>query len=234
MKKFTALLFILAPWAPLLAQEKAGPPSMISQVVNNAGFAGWTTIAMSIFGFFLVFKLIIDTKRAKLIPDALVDDVETAFQDEDYEGAFAMVQHDPSFMGKVLEGGMSKMNFGHDAIQKGAEEAWANEQTQLLQVAGYVQLCGQLAPMLGLFGTVSGMMAAFAVLATSAGAAEPKELATGIMNALVTTFIGLLVAIPCNLAYTIIRNKVINAGLEVAALSATILDNLRESAEEEE
>jgi biopolymer transport protein ExbB len=208
--------------------------SMINIIVENAGFAGWTTFILSIVAFMLVIRLALELKREKIIPPGLLDDVEQALADQDYEDAYSAVQDDQSFLGRVLEGGLSKMNYGYDAIEKGSDEAWVNEQTSLMQTASYVQLIGQTAPMLGLFGTVFGMMKAFAVLATSAGAANPKDLATGIMNSLVTTFVGLLVAIPTNGLYLVIRNKIIAAGLEVSVSSSDALAVFRGDAEDEE
>lgn len=223
LKKWNTTLLAFSP-ALLMAEESQ---SMISLIVSNAGFAGWTTISLSIVAFMMVFKMVLELKSEKIMPSTLVEEVETALGEEDYEGAYAAVEEDYSYLGRVLEGGLSKLNYGYDAIEKGADEAWSTEQTALMQTASYVQLIGQVAPMLGLFGTVFGMMQAFAVLAHSAGAANPKDLANGIMNSLVTTFIGLLVAIPCNMIYLFIRNKIVKSGLEVGVASNEVLTTLR-------
>ena len=223
LKKYNAVLLAFSP-ALLMAEESQ---SMISLIISNAGFAGWTTIALSMVAFTMVFKMVLDLKIEKIMPGSLIEEVEAALAEEDYEAAYAVVQEDYSYLGRVLEGGLSKMNYGFDAVEKGADEAWSTEQTALMQTASYVQLIGQVAPMLGLFGTVFGMMQAFAVLATSAGAANPKDLANGIMNSLVTTFIGLLVAIPCNMIYLFIRNKIVKSGLEVGVASNEVLTTLR-------
>jgi len=228
LKKISAVAFAFLPVVAMAAEEGQ---SMISLILSNAGFAGFTTIILSVFAFMLVFKMILDLKTEKIMPGSLVEQVEQALQEEDYEGAYNAVQDDGSFLGRVLEGGLSKMNYGFDAVEKGSDEAWAAEQTALMQTASYVQLIGQVAPMLGLFGTVSGMMQAFSVLANTAGAANPKDLATGIMNSLVTTFIGLLVAIPFNMIYLFIRNKVIKSGLEVGLAANEVLATLRGEAE---
>jgi len=224
LKKVSAASLVFLPAMAMAAEEGQ---SMISLILSNAGFAGFTTIILSVFAFMLVFKMVLELKTEKIMPSSLVEDVEQALQEEDYEGAYSAVEDDGSFLGRVLEGGLSKMNYGFDAVEKGSDEAWSTEQTALMQTASYVQLIGQVAPMLGLFGTVSGMMQAFSVLATSAGAANPKDLATGIMNSLVTTFIGLLVAIPCSMIYLFIRNKVVKCGLEVGLAANEVLASLR-------
>lgn len=218
--------------SPTLAMAEEAQSSMISLILGNAGFAGWTTLLLSMVAFTVVFKMALDLKTEKIMPTDIIDDVESALEEDDYEEAYSVVQDNHSFLGRVLEGGLSKMNYGYEAVEKGADEAWINEQTGLLQTASYVQLIGQVAPMLGLFGTVFGMMKAFSVLAHSAGAANPKDLASGIMNSLVTTFIGLLVAIPCNMIYLFIRNKVIKGGLEVSLATNEVLSTLRGEEEE--
>lgn len=228
-RKYFCFAILATSPAALMAAETE---SMISLILNNAGFAGWTTLLLSMVAFTVVFKMMLDLKAEKIMPNDVIDDVEGALEEEDYEEAYASVQDNHSFLGRVLEGGLSKMNYGYEAVERGADEAWVNEQTSLLQTASYVQLIGQIAPMLGLFGTVFGMMKAFAVLAHSAGAANPKDLAAGIMNSLVTTFIGLLVAIPCNMIYLFIRNKVIKGGLEVSLASNEVLATLRGEEEE--
>lgn len=218
---------------PMVAMAADGEASsMISTIMQNAGFAGWTTIILSVFAFMIVFRMVLELKPSKIMPPSTVDDVEEALQEQDFEGAYGVVQDDPSFIGRVLEGGLSKMNYGFEAMEKGAAEAWESEQTGLMQTASYVQLIGQVAPMLGLFGTVFGMMQAFAILAHSAGAANPKELANGIMTSLVTTFIGLLVAIPSNALYLFIRNKIVKTGLEVSIASNELLATFQGEEEE--
>jgi len=226
MKK-KILVFAILATSPALARAEEAADSFISLCVNNAGLAGWTTVLVSIFGLTLFFKIFMELKNDKILPSRLIDDVRAAMEEEDYEEAYALVQDDHSFVGRVLEGALSKMNYGYDAVTKGADDAWVYQQTALMQTASYVQLTGQVSPLLGLYGTVTGMMTAFAVLATSAGAANPKDLAVGIMNALVTTFIGLSVAIPFNCLFLWIRNKVVKAGLDVLEVSNEILIPLK-------
>ena len=233
MKKtwLIASLLLMIPGVAL-AEDKPVSYSMITLIVDNAGIAGWTTFAVSIIAFTLVIKLVMDTRREKVLPAAVEQHVADLISEQDYEGAVNSVSGDLSFLGRVLYGGLSKMNGGKDAVQKGLDDSWNTQYTTYMQVASYVQFAAQISPMLGLFGTVSGMMDAFAVLAQSSGAANPKDLATGIMYALVTTFIGLLVAMPCSAAYLFIRNKIISSSLEVGTRANDILDNLFNTEEE--
>ncbi len=223
-RMFVYLVLFLTPLSVMAADDE--PQSMIGIIVSKAGWAGWATVCMSVVAFTLVIKLFMDLRRDKVIPGPVESHIQGLIEDEDYEGAVNSVSSDTSFLGRVLFGGLAKMNGGPELVTKGADEAWEMEMNSFMQVASYVNLAAQLAPMMGLFGTVSGMMEAFSVLATSAGAANPKDLAQGIMYALVTTFIGLLVAIPCNLSYLIIKNKITTMGLEISVKSSDLLDGL--------
>jgi biopolymer transport protein ExbB len=80
-----------------------------------------------------------------------------------------------------------------------------------------LNVLGQVAPMIGLFGTVYGMIVAFQTIASTGGAADPVLLAGGIGTALVTTFWGLLIAIPATSAYALVRNRAIATSDEMLA-----------------
>jgi len=84
-------------------------------------------------------------------------------------------------------------------------------------------LIGTIAPMVGLFGTVDGMIRSFMVIAQATTAPKPAELAAGISTALVTTLIGLFLAIPAIAAYNILRNRVARLVLEVGIISEGLM-----------
>ena len=111
-----------------------------------------------------------------------------------------------SYLGKVLAAGMSKLQSGYPAAVE-AMQAAENEQAMSLEhKISYVSLVGALAPMFGLLGTVDGMVAAFMLIAQRDTAPKPSELAVGISQALVTTLIGLWLAIPAIACYGLLKN----------------------------
>ncbi len=91
----------------------------------------------------------------------------------------------------------------------------------------YLSLIGNIAPMLGLFGTVTGMIKAFNTIAALGSAVSPADLAGGISQALVTTFLGLFVAIPSMIAYFMFRNRVVRITLEVGAIAEELVERFR-------
>ncbi len=107
------------------------------------------------------------------------------------------------------------------------EEAGDQEAAKLHQKIGYLSLIGNIAPMMGLFGTVSGMIKAFQTIAQMGASVTPSHLAGGIGQALVTTFLGLFVAIPSMIAYFFFRNKVVRVTLELGAIADDLVERFR-------
>ena len=87
----------------------------------------------------------------------------------------------------------------------------------------YMALIGTISPMIGLFGTVYGMIKSFSVIANSPTQPKPSELAEGISTALFTTLVGLAIAIPAIAAYNVLRNRVSRLVLEVGIISEGLM-----------
>ena len=92
----------------------------------------------------------------------------------------------------------------------------------------YMALIGNLSPMIGLFGTVQGMISSFQVIARGGSTPEPSELAGGISTALFTTLVGLAVAIPAIAAYNILRNRVARLFMEVGVTSENLMSRFED------
>ncbi|MFZ9915466.1 MAG: MotA/TolQ/ExbB proton channel family protein, partial [Phycisphaerales bacterium] len=106
---------------------------------------------------------------------------------------------------------------GAEAMERAAVQAADELLSARLRALEKLNILGQVAPMIGLFGTVYGMIVAFQTIATTGGNADPVLLAGGIGTALVTTFWGLLIAIPATSAYAMVRNRTIASSDEALA-----------------
>ena len=122
---------------------------------------------------------------------------------------------------------LAKLDEGYDEMQRSMQDTGEVETTKLYQKIGYISLIASIAPMLGLFGTVSGMIGTFNVIATSQVQPKPAQLADGISEALVTTFMGLLVAIPMSVIYAVYRNLIANVVLEVGEITEELMGRFR-------
>jgi biopolymer transport protein ExbB len=98
--------------------------------------------------------------------------------------------------------------FGFADYKAAVEEAGEDHTARLYRKTDGLNIIGVIAPMLGLFGTVEGMIESFNIIASTEGAAQPFQLADSISKALVTTWLGLVVAIPSMVAFSYFRNKI--------------------------
>ena len=145
-------------------------------------------------------------RKSVLMPPALAEQFEQHVENKEFQQAYELAKNDDSYLGKVLAAGMGKLQSGYPAAVE-AMQAAENEQAMSLEhKISYVSLVGALAPMFGLLGTVDGMVAAFMLIAQRDTAPKPSELAVGISQALVTTLIGLWLAIPAIACYGLLKN----------------------------
>jgi len=163
-------------------------------------------------------------RREKLLPNDVVDGVRQSLDHGDLGAALDTCEANPGPLSTILMVGFSNIQEGYEVIQEAVASSAEMENEKLMQRVNYLNLCGQIAPMLGLMGTVTGMVSAFAGLASSAGAAKAELLAMSISNALWTTTVGLLISVPALLAYTLIKNYATRLVLET---ESTVLDLIK-------
>lgn len=196
--------------APSIELNEA--PESALQIILSGGVIGvgilLTLIVVSMIATALVVEHLISIGRTNLIPDGLAEDIRKHLSDNHIDQASQLCQSDPSALAIVLESGLQETPGGWSAVEKGMEEALAEQAARLLRKIDYLSVIGNIAPMIGLLGTVVGMIFAFQEVANTQGAARAAELASGIYQALVTTVGGLVVAIPSLAAFAIFRNRV--------------------------
>ncbi|MEX1223087.1 MAG: MotA/TolQ/ExbB proton channel family protein, partial [Pirellulales bacterium] len=124
--------------------------------------------------------------------------------------------------------GLGKLSAGYSQAIEAMQEVGEEENMKLEHRLSYMALIGSVAPMLGLFGTVHGMIDSFRVIANAVAAPKPKELAEGISTALFTTLVGLAIAIPAIAGYNILRNRVQRLVLEVGILSEGLMSRFQD------
>jgi biopolymer transport protein ExbB len=166
-------------------------------------------IVFLVLSFLLVALLVmcfLQIRRQVLIPPTLRDGFKAHLDNKEYQQAYELAKADDSYLGRVLAAGMGKLQAGYPAAVEAMQEVEAEESMKLDHKVSYISLIGALAPMFGLLGTVDGMVSAFMVIAKSATAPKPSELAIGISQALITTLIGLWLAIPAIACFALFRN----------------------------
>lgn len=207
-----------------LADEEAGAAEEESMLVFYYKALGLRYVVVFLVLSFLLVALLVmcflQIRHEALAPKALREGFESLLDAKDYQQAYELAKADDSYLGHVLAAGMGKVPSGHAAAVEAMEEAAGEEQMKLEHKVSYVSLIGALAPMFGLLGTVDGMVSAFMVIAKSETQPKPSELAVGISQALITTLIGLWLAIPAIACYALFKNwmQTLNGDIEKDAL----------------
>ena len=214
-----------------LALAQGGGTEKVQKTVldalMDAGFVGLIIILMSIVGGALSITFAFQLRRDVLVPPEVLGHVEQLFEDEEYEEAYHLCEATPSILSQVVSGGLSKIEDGYEPMSDTMVEVLEMESTKLHQKVGYLSLIGNLSPMMGLLGTVYGMIVTFNKIANSKVQPSPTELADGISIALGTTFLGLCVAIPMTAIYVYFRNKVIQVVNEVGATCDELMSRFK-------
>jgi biopolymer transport protein ExbB len=169
------------------------------------------------------------TIREKLIaPPRLVENVRSAMEQGDVMKALKHCEEVPGPLATVLSAGFSNVKEGFDVIQDAVGVAADMESEKLLQRVSYLSVISNTTPMLGLIGTVQGMIYAFFTLGTQqAGAAQQAMLAVNISHGLWATAVGLATAVPATIFFYFFKNKATRIILGMEALTLDLIKSLR-------
>jgi biopolymer transport protein ExbB len=167
----------------------------------------WCAIlATSVTMVTFVIQNILTLRREKMAPKALVDSLRNEIAAGNYQGAWETCNANNNYLANVLKGALERLGRGKESVEDAIAEYALREATTLRTRNSYLSVIGVISPMIGLLGTVIGMMKAFAVLGAS-GIGDPRGLATSIGEVLMATASGLFIAIPAFISYYIFRNR---------------------------
>lgn len=190
--------------------EEVVTTTSLLDVYNQGGWMMHILLICSIGTIAVVVYCFIQVSPKKMAPAGLVDSINRMMAQKDIENAYAVCNENPNSFSRVISAALLKVNFDRDLANKismdeAAMETLDQEETKQMLWVNYLNVFATIAPMLGLLGTVMGMMQAFGDL--SAGKSEPSDLAGGINKAMGTTAGGLIVGIPAMFFYFFFRNR---------------------------
>lgn len=243
----TGVLFTVFLCGPLtlVAQDKEGPASVAAPATANPSPPELTTlqiifsggplgvaimlvlIGMSLLAAYLVFEHTLSLRRRILLPDGLGEEVRQLVLSGRIREADQVCRAKPSVLAYVLLHGLAELDAGWHAVEKALEDAVAEQSARLFRKLEYLNVLANLAPMVGLLGTVVGMILCFHQVARTQGSAGAGDLAEGIYQALVTTVAGLMIAIPALGAFAIFRNRIDQYIAEAAGIALHVFANLK-------
>lgn len=245
-----ALVFVVSCACNSQAQEEAAPADKGELVAadgtaavppSNKGSGGFFSVVLgsgplgvllwlALFGaagaaVYFSVDCAITVRAKRIMPQALIDNVTASMAEGDVLKALQNCESEPGPLANILSAGFSHVEEGYDVIQESISTAADLETEQIMQKLTWLSVVGNLAPMLGLLGTVQGMIAAFSTLAE--GAPDVGVLAMNISQALFTTAGGLTIAVPCVAVYYTFRNSASKIILQMEAMTIELIKDLR-------
>ncbi|MCS6969647.1 MAG: MotA/TolQ/ExbB proton channel family protein [Planctomycetes bacterium] len=224
------LLIAAAPISAADAASAAKSLSVFDLYMHSMPVGGLLTI-LSFICFSLAFTWTFTMKLEDLVPPHLPEEINGILSqgvtDEAVEQALQVAQSSPTMLGNVLAGALAKKDFGYEAMVEAAEEVGLAEHTKYTNKVSWLGLFSSSATLLGLLGTVSGIIGSFLKMAANPGGVDPNMLAMNIGEALVCTFMGLFIAIVGLYFFFFLRNRVNQAALDTAVYTKEILNYFR-------
>ena len=160
-----------------------------------------TSVTMVTF----IIQNIMQLRKAKLAPPPLIAALQQTIFNGNYQEAWETCNANKNYLANVLKAGLTRIGRGKEAVEDAVAEHGLREATLLRTRNSYLSVIGVVSPMIGLLGTVIGMMGAFRVLAGS-GISDPRALSGKIGEVLLATASGLFIAIPAFVSYYVFRN----------------------------
>ena len=226
-----ALIALTATVASAAEAATAGKTTSLFDLYLHSMPVGGMLTILSFVTFSLALTWTFSMRSEDLVPVGLTEEIHQLFAegatDEAVEQAKGVVAGSPSMLGVVLAASLDKKDFGHAAMVEAAEEVGIAEHTKYTAKVGWIGLFGSSATLLGLLGTVSGIIGAFLGMGSQQGAVDPSKLATSIGEALVCTFMGLSIAIVALYFFFFLRNRVNQAALDTSVYVKEVLDYFR-------
>lgn len=184
------------------------------------------TVAFLALSFTFVAVLVMNfltCRRDTYVPRHLIDAFEAHLNEKRFQEAFDLAKNDESFLGQMLASGMANLQAGYDKAMEAMAETAEDEGMKIEHRLSYISLIGAISPMVGLLGTVDGMVASFQVIAVAGATPKASELAEGISMALITTLVGLVLAIPAILAFNLFKNRISRLTMEAGHAAGRLM-----------
>ena len=202
----------------------AQPEHFLHWMVRASGLIGVVILLMSFYLVAVAVWMALEFRSSVVIPAVLHEEITNLVADKHYQEAYRRLSVDSSFFGRTLAAGVRKLPSGVAAAQRAMEMTNEDETMRREHLTTSLATIGTLGPMIGLVGTVYGMIYSFQAMATSGASPEAGKLAEGISTALFATLEGVLLSVPAIALYAYFRNRIARLSLEVAIESEALLE----------
>lgn len=214
-----------APAPPSTGEQQTGGNLVFFMLKSLGVVFGPLLLAISVAMLALVVLLFLDLRMSSAIPAGFVDEFTDTVNKRKFKEAFDMARSDPSFLGQVLTAGMSRLQYGLEDAREAAMNTLESIKSDKETKNNYNAVIATVGPMLGLVGTVWGMIQSFSVLAT-ATQVNPAKLADGISHALVVTLFGVAISVPAIFFNAFYKNRITRVTMDVGHIADDLLTQM--------
>jgi biopolymer transport protein ExbB len=228
---FGALFALAAVAAPALFAQEA-TYSLAEKIIGlPSGAFGMITqfsiISVSVFMFGWVIECFVNVRREKIVPPEVIGALQNYIDEGDLEGALQYCESAPNYLTRVIGAALNRMQYGPESVKDAAIAMSEAEQAKVEFHISPIALCASVGPLMGLFGTVSGMVMAFNQIEQSPGGqVNPKQVAGGIALALLSTVLGLVIAIPGLAFFWFFKNRVQSIGTAINLVADDMVETI--------
>ena len=197
----------LAQESPESAEGKGGVKYW-TWFVELGGPIAWFLILVNVGSWGAIIFFLISIREQTVVPDLVHSQIGELLEAKQYRQVIEYTSAEPSQLSYIIHQALAEAGHGYPAMERAMEEASDVRTSKLLRKIEVLNVIGNVAPMLGLLGTVYGMIMVFSKIVQEGDMPDASQLANGVGIALVTTFWGLVVAIPALAAYAVIRTRI--------------------------
>jgi biopolymer transport protein ExbB len=239
MPLLVILIFVAPTWA-----ANAGGPAPVSSSSNVNLLTDWVfpifdylvlsllTLA-SIAGVALAISAMLNLRESRIAPVKSTERIRKLIEDRKYKELMDFTAADGSFVSRALYAAIRRAHLKYGAMREALESSVGEQTSDMFRRIELLNVIGNIGPLLGLLGTVLGMIMAFYQLKQTHGTPDVEKLSLGISTALWHTFFGLFVAIPCLVVYGFYRTKADKIATRAALVAEELLEELRPDPSEE-
>jgi biopolymer transport protein ExbB len=207
--------------------EPPAPRNMLRWAMDASGPIGWVLLGISIYLVAIIIRLFMEFRIPEAVPPALVERLDTAIKEKKFQEAYDACRDNESLLARLVRTGVANLPNGRPEAKESmnimAEEIVAGMEQKI----SYLAIIGQLGPMIGLVGTIWGMIMSFNEIANAGGSQpKPAKVAEGISTALFITLEGVTLAIPAIFFFSFFRNRIAVIAMEANRVADRVINSL--------
>jgi biopolymer transport protein ExbB len=213
------------------APTTAPAESLLHWIWRCSGWIGAGILVLSMYFVATVVRMFMELREKVAAPPELVAQCEDLIQQRDFRQVYKVLRENDSFLGRVLSTGISELPNGLPEARESMERQSDAATMEMERAISMLAVIGTLGPMIGLLGTLKGMIASFGAISRQGVHMDAAEVATGISEALLLTFEGVLLSVPAIYFYALFRNRIATISSNTTLLADQMLRRLFHSAQ---